>query len=253
MLKRGAMMNLLKNKFFKAILIFIIVITLLFTAFYIYTLDYYKANAEAVGALTQSSEIAVSKQSEMFVFEPKGNSKSVGFIFYPGGKVEYTAYAPLMKAIAKQGYTCVLLKMPFNLAVFDVNGANRAMKKLKDINSWYVGGHSLGGAMASAYAAGNADKLKGIVFLGAYPSSNLSKTNLKMLSVYGSEDKVLNKKSFEENKKNAPKNVEYFEIAGGNHAYYGAYGEQKGDGKATISPANQQEIVANKIVELMNS
>lgn len=245
-------MNLLKKRFFKVILVVITILTLLFTAFYIYTLDYYRANAEAVNAIVQTDEITVNTQSNMIIFEPKVNSKSAGFIFYPGGKVEFTAYAPLMKAIAKQGYTCVLLKMPFNLAVFDVNAADRVIKSIQ-LDNWYIGGHSLGGAMASAYAAAHTDKLKGIVFLGAYPSSNLSNTNLKMLSVYGSNDKVLNKKSFEDNKKNAPKNAEYFEIAGGNHAHYGAYGEQKGDGIATISSTEQQEIVANKIIELMNS
>lgn len=245
-------MNLLKKRFIKVILVIITILTLLFTAFYIYTLDYYKANAEAVSAMAQTDEITVNTQSNMIIFKPKANNKPAGLIFYPGGKVEYTAYAPLMKAIAKQGYTCVLLKMPFNLAVFDVNAADRAIKSIQ-LDNWYIGGHSLGGAMASAYAAANADKLKGIIFLGAYPSSNLSKTDLKMLSVYGSEDKVLNKKSFENNMKNAPKNAEYFEIAGGNHAQYGAYGEQKGDGTATISSTKQQEIVANKIVELMNS
>ncbi len=245
-------MSLLKKGFFKVLLVITTILILLFTAFYIYTLDYYKATTEAVNAMVQTDKVSVNTQSNMIIFQPKNASKSTGFIFYPGGKVEYTAYAPLMKAIASQGYTCVLLKMPFNLAVFDVNATDRVMKNIK-VDNWYIGGHSLGGAMASAYAAGNFEKLRGIVFLGAYPSSNLSNTNLKMLSVYGSEDMVLNKKSFEDNKKNAPKNAEYFEIVGGNHAHYGAYGEQKGDGTATISPTNQQELVANKIVELMNS
>ena len=42
-----------------------------------------------------------------------------GFIFYPGGKVGYTAYAPLILALAEQDILCVLLEMPFNLAVLD--------------------------------------------------------------------------------------------------------------------------------------
>ena len=39
--------------------------------------------------------------------------------FYPGGKVETSAYEPLMQACAAQDILCVLVSMPFHLAVFD--------------------------------------------------------------------------------------------------------------------------------------
>ena len=84
------------------------------------------------------------------------SSTKCGFIFYPGGKVEYTAYAPLM---------CVLLKMPLNLAVLDVNAADSVFDMFPEISSWYIGGHSLGGSMAASYALENTDKLEGLVLL----------------------------------------------------------------------------------------
>jgi len=144
-----------------------------------------------------------------------------------------------------------LIKMPFNLAVFNVNAANKAISEVSNITTWYISGHSLGGAMASSYAASNADKLSGIILLGAYPSSDLSKTNLRLLTMYGSDDEVLNKNKLSETKINAPSNSLYYEIEGGNHAGYGDYGVQKGDGTATISGNEQQNIVTDKIIKFI--
>ncbi len=240
------------NKILKKLLIvFLSLLIFVSGAFYVYTLDYYRAEPIAVEALADNQNLNIEKSNDMIVFKPKYGGSDMGFVFYPGGKVEYLSYVPLMQKIANKGYTCVLLKMPLNLAVFDINGADRAIENLPDVKSWYVGGHSLGGAMSSAYAEKNLDKLSGVIFLGAYPSSDLSKTELTMLSIYGSEDKILNRESFENNKKNAPLNAQYYEIQGGNHANYGNYGMQDKDGIATITAEKQQEITANTIVDFL--
>jgi len=165
-----------------------------------------------------------------------------GLIFYPGGKVEAAAYYPLLDKLSKNGITCVLLKMPFNLAVFDIDAADKVYESLPDIENWYISGHSLGGAMASSYIEGNSDKLNGLILLGAYPINN---EQLVTLAIYGSEDLGLDK-----SKLSSMKNV--FEIIGGNHAYFGNYGEQKGDGKATISRDEQQKITVDEIIEFIN-
>jgi len=201
--------------------------------------------------MADNQNITITYKDDSAIFSPKVNAKKVGLIFYPGAKVEYTAYAPLLTRLAKNGITCVLIKMPFNLAVFDINSANKAISEVSNITTWYISGHSLGGAMASTYAANNANQLSGIILLGAYPSSDLSKTNLKLLTMYGSNDEVLNKNKLSETKSNAPSNSLYFEIEGGNHAGYGNYGVQKGDGTATISADEQQNIVTAKILEFI--
>jgi len=236
------------NKIWKKLLIIILsLLMFIFGSFYIYTLDYYKAEPIVQEVLADNEGLSIKSTSNMIVFQPDYDSSDTGFIFYPGGKVEYLSYIPLMQKIATKGYTCVLLKMPFNLAVFDVNAADRVIESLPQIKSWYVGGHSLGGAMSSVYAEKNYNKLSGIIFLGAYPSADLSKTKLKMLSIYGTEDNILSMKSFEENKNNAPLNAKYYEIKGGNHANYGNYGKQDKDGVATITPEEQQNLTANSI------
>jgi len=54
---------------------------------------------------------------------------TTGFIFYPSVKVEYTAYEPLMQACADCGILCVLVEMPFNLAVLDMNALSLIFKQ----------------------------------------------------------------------------------------------------------------------------
>ncbi|MBP3329287.1 MAG: hypothetical protein J6L89_00480 [Clostridia bacterium] len=183
------------------------------------------------------------------VYKPE--SVKAGLIFYPGGKVEYTAYEPLMKACADRGIMCVLLEMPFHLAVFDVNAADGIQQKFPEIEKWYIGGHSLGGSMASSYLSKNIDSYEGLILLGSYSTADLSETDLDVLSVYGSEDKVLNREKYEENRINLPEDFTEFVIDGGCHAYFGIYGEQAGDGKAAITAPEQIVITAEKINELV--
>jgi len=67
------------------------------------------------------------------------------------------------------------------------------------------------------------------------------------LSIYGTEDLVLNKNKYKENKDNLPTDYVEVVIDGGCHAYFGNYGEQEGDGKSTITVEKQQEITVEMI------
>lgn len=148
-------------------------ILLVCAGFAVYVGDYYHADEAAVQAMAVAGEITVSKaDGNDLVFAPP-NPKA-GLIFYPGGKVEYTAYAPLMRACAEKGILCVLVEMPFNLAVLDMNAADGIAEQYPDIDRWYIGGHSLGGAMAAAYAANHSGELDGLILLAAYSTKDLA-------------------------------------------------------------------------------
>ena len=85
-----------------------------------YVGDYYRTDQEAVEAFAPMNVVSTELLEDgTRVFKPESATK--GFVFYPGGKVEYTAYQPLMAACAQQGILCILVEMPFNLAVFDIN------------------------------------------------------------------------------------------------------------------------------------
>jgi hypothetical protein len=208
--------------------------------FLVYVSDYYHSDEYAEEIVTDIAK--VQQDDPMWVFYPEVDTeRNVGFIFYPGGKVEATAYSPLLSSLSGQGITCVLLEMPFNLAVFDINAAEEVYPRFPDIDTWYIGGHSLGGAMASSYADGASKKLTGIILLGAY---SVGEESIPTLAIYGSQDQVLDK-----TKLNSSQPL--FMIEGGNHANFGNYGNQKGDGVASISREEQQQETVDSILNFI--
>lgn len=230
-----------KKKKLKIIIISLLCVAIVScTAFGIYVSDYYRANDTAIAATFSDSEVTViQKNNDCMVFTPK--SPECGIIFYPGGKVEYTAYAPLMKELAREGVFCVLVKMPFNLAVFDINAADDVIEEYTNITEWYVGGHSLGGSMAASYASKNADKLEGLILLAAFSTVDLNDSGLNVMQITAREDEILwdNMEEVKKYQPNLPDDFKQLCIEGGCHAYFGSYGEQKGDGKPWITPDEQ--------------
>lgn len=220
-----------------------------------YVADYYRADPEAVAVFSaDAAAAAVSRetpQKGVAAFIPP--SPEAGFIFYPGGKVEAEAYIPLMEACAARGVLCLLTEMPLRLAVLDPDAAEGLPALYPQVKHWYIGGHSLGGAMASAYVSEHADAFAGIVLLGAYASADLSETHLRALCLYGSEDGVLNREKYEQNRGNLPPDLTETVIEGGCHAGFGAYGPQKGDGVPTISREAQMAFTAEAIAAFVSS
>lgn len=216
-------------------------------AFLVYASSYYHDADAHHENLASTAQLPVEQGDGYLAFgDPNA---SVGLVFYPGAKVEYSAYAPLMRDLAERGVFSVVVQMPFNFAFFDINAADRVRADFPDVGTWWVGGHSLGGSMAAQYAVDHAGDgtLDGLVLLGSYSASDLSSTNLGAISLYGSNDQVLNRAKLEDNADLLPKGAETVEIEGGNHAGFGAYGPQSGDGEASITPAEQQSQTADAI------
>ncbi len=200
----------------------------------VYALDYYRADAAA-----KESMSFAETDGKYSVFDGKGN---VGLVFYPGGKVEYSAYAPLMKALADDGITCVLVKMPLNLAVFGSGAFDGAKELAPEVEHWYIGGHSLGGAMAASVA--NDNGFDGLILLGAYAADEVE---IPTLSIYGTLDGVLNREKYAAGFEYYVGGLEETVIEGGNHAQFGSYGKQDGDGDALVSSDTQLQITKNAI------
>lgn len=219
----------------------VVVIGLITGGFFFYTSDYYHASEYAMSIV---EDVSVEKYDDYYVFVPE--TVKAGLIFYPGGLVETQSYAPLMKECAKQGILCVLVKMPFHLAVFNINGADGIIDNY-DIEDWYIGGHSLGGSMAASYVSDHLGEYDGLILLASYSTEDLSQTNLNVLSIYGSEDEVLSIDKYKENILKLPLGYVEHILDGGNHAYFGDYGEQSGDGKANISPDEQVKATTKYI------
>ena len=232
-------------KYYKLLIASVLIIALIEYGFGAYAKTYYHAGATSADALLSDDIVTVDKVSKRhektITFSPENPTK--GLIFYPGTKVEYTAYAPLLHEFARNGYVCMVIHMPYNLAILDKNAADKYIDSLKEkyktVKQWYVGGHSSGGTMAASYAAKNTDKIDGLFLFAAYSTSDLSDSGLSVYSVYGSNDKVLNIKKYNKYKKNLPKDLHEFVIDGGCHSYFGNYGLQKGDGDPDITMDEQ--------------
>ena len=237
----------MKNKLIRLILAGVII---LFVACGIYLNDYYHADMDAIEAFTVEHSVEMRSDAEgNLVFEPE--KATAGFIFYPGGKVEYTAYIPLMKALASEGILGVLVEMPFHLAVLDIKAAEGIREQYPQIEHWYIGGHSLGGSMAAAYLAEEADDFEGLILLGSYSATDLSETDLSVVSIYGSEDLVMNREKYETSKANLPEEFSEVILDGGCHAYFGMYGAQEGDGIPEISNEEQIQMTVDAITEVL--
>ena len=211
-----------------------------------YIRDFYRADGSALEALESGNGVTVEQTDDLVVFIPE--EPIGGLVFYPGGKVEHTAYAPLLRKLAEQGILCVLPEMPFRLAVLDAHAADEIPERYPEIETWFIGGHSLGGSMAAACAEKHRERFEGLVLLAAYSTKDLTDSDLRVLSIYGTEDGVLNRENYSENQSNLPDSVVEVIVDGGNHACFGSYGPQEGDGAARISPQDQMKETVERMI-----
>jgi hypothetical protein len=190
----------------------------------------------------------MDKINNLYIFEPE--EAVANFIFYPGGFVDERAYAVLLDGLRDEGIRVFLVSMPLKLAITNSNAAEKIYQDYPSDLPWYIIGHSLGGASASIFLNNNPNWVSGLILLAAYPanSSDLSKSGLHVLSIYGDQDLVLDIDNLNETKSLLPIDTEYYLIDGGNHAYFGNYGEQKGDGEAQITREEQQALTIDYIV-----
>ncbi len=213
----------------------------------------YKPQQLAKNALISDNIVQVSTTNGLISFTPQSTQPTKGLILYPGAKVDAKSYAPLARAVAENGYEVVIVDMPFNFAMLSPNKAKKVIKEYPNIQSWSIGGHSLGGVVASKFAAEN-KKIDGLVLLASYPMGDeLKDLGVDVLSIWGSKDGVLDFTNLVESKDNLPSDTTYVEIEGGNHAQFGDYGNQKGDNDAIISEKEQLDITENSIVNFLDN
>lgn len=205
---------------------------------------------EALAALQSDSSVIVTA-GKFTTFEPVNMKATTGFIFYPGGRVDYRSYAVPLREIAAQGYLVVLVPVRLNLAFFDVNAADSVFSQYPEIRHWVVGGHSLGGVASALFAKQHESQLEGIVFWASYPADDsLKNSNLKMLSIYGTKD-MAGMGKFDETKPLLVADAKYIIIDGGNHGQFGDYGSQPGDNAAEISRTEQQTQIVKATVDFL--
>ena len=243
-------------KFLKAFLIGSVVLVMIAVGGWaIYMVGASHPAEAAVEPYLQSNETVTVVQDGWISFQPTGQTPSVGFIFYPGANVDHLAYAPPMHQIAAQGFLVVDVSMPLDLAVLSPNKAQDVIEAYPGIQTWIIGGHSLGGAMAARFIDTHPVSLAGLVLWAAYPSdsNSLADTNLPVLSIYGTKDGVSSPGKIERRFDLLPKDTLYLVLEGANHAQFGFYGTQNRDQAALISREEQQAQMIAATVDFLKS
>lgn len=209
----------------------------------------YQPLSDALNETETTDQYRVEESSDAIIFSPLNEQQSISILFYQGGLVEEKSYSSIAAKLAEKGYPVYLVKHALNLAVTDANKAETIITDEK-IQDFVIGGHSLGGVMASRFANGSySESLKGVFLLASYPDEKgrLDKLPISVLSLIGSNDGVVNEETYQLGKDYLPATTSFYTIEGGNHAGFGDYGDQEGDLPATISPEQQQEQTVDQL------
>ncbi|MGZ0711468.1 alpha/beta hydrolase (plasmid) [Coraliomargarita sp. W4R53] len=192
----------------------------------------YQAEPEPLALVQANPAITYTDTDSAIVLEPADGASELGLVYIPGAKVEAEAYAFKMSGLVEEtGITVVITKPWLNLAFFDLRPLTTFTDLAPEVNTWAVGGHSLGGVKACMLAP-DADAL---ALFGSYCANDLSGSGLPVISLSGSDDGLSTPEKVDDARALLPSDATMHQIDGANHAAFGDYGPQAGDGTATIS------------------
>ncbi len=232
------------NKWVKRVIAgLLIAITTLYAVLVMYTISSYQPAPEMydlIDAPGYGYDLNYTEESGFYQYTPHDERYyRANIIIIPGGKVNPQSYRYLAQELAKMDYKVTVIKPLFNLAILN---PYQAEKYIEDDVENYIIGHSLGGIVASMVASRNDIEL--LFLLGAYPIKDVSNINVHF--IVGENEKLRENPDYEDSIKLVDVYNESV-IPKGNHAYFGFYGEQKGDGEATISNRDQQDFLVDLI------
>ncbi|WP_313480412.1 alpha/beta hydrolase [Microbacterium sp.] len=222
-----------------ALIVLIVVGTLVWTQ-----VGVMSAEPDPLAQARANPALEIEEAPEGIVLSPADGDSDVGLVFIPGAKVQPEGYvATLQELAAEDGITVVITRPWLNLAFFDPRGLDAFTSAAPDVDSWMVGGHSLGGVRACRLAP-DADAM---VLFASYCANDLSDSGVPVLSLSGSEDGLSTPEKIADARDLLPADAELVEIDGASHASFGSYGPQAGDGTPTITDA----AVRAQITELV--
>jgi hypothetical protein len=208
------------------------------------------ADRDAAQAVFDNPRVSVTDTPESVILTPSGDPAETGLVFLPGAKVDPYAYlATLAGTVESTGLTVVITKPTLNLAFFDQRPLSAFTAAAPDVGTWFVGGHSLGGVracMLADTAAESGTPVSGLVLFGSYCASPVAE-DLAVLSLSGSADGLSTPAKVDAAAGLLPEDATVVQVEGANHAAFGAYGAQPGDGVATITPAEAQQAITDAL------
>ncbi len=234
------------KKIIRRIVISVVVLVLLLVlTLSVFASTSYTALDEMYDALSiiENEEVTFYEDRDELRYTVTNPKKNI--IIVPGGLVTPDSYGYLAYSLALEGFNVTIAKAPFNLAIL-----NQWIGKefLSDELDNVVIGHSLGGVTASMVFSGS-NQVSVMMFLGSYPIKDVSDKDTLFLAA--EHDLGMDPEAFNDSMKYVNDNNTVINIDGGNHAQFGWYGPQKGDGEAEMETITQQNLVVGYIIDYL--
>lgn len=213
--------------------------------------DTFAAEPAGLAAVQEDTRVELDDRGDVVILTPTGESDGRGLVFLSGAKVEPQAYAATFQEVAAEGTTVVIVKPFLNLAILERRPLDAFTDLVPGVDSWAVGGHSMGGVKACSYAeTGEVDAL---VLLASYCSGDAlaDSTDLDVLSVSGTQDGLATPEKIDDSLDDLPATTTVVRIDGASHAQFGDYGVQPGDGTPTISDDAARESITEALVPFL--
>lgn len=225
--------------------------------FVIWSLIAFRASAEAHAAETSDSVVRVERRDGLRRFAPFGGTPSnVGLLFFPGGMVDPTAYAPLARAVAAAGHSAVIVDLPRRGAFGGADDpelferARTVMRGRSGPRRWVIAGHSRGAVVASQLASERPGGMVGLVLIGTTHPRDVDLSDLKIpvTKLIATRDGLARAAGVERNRHLLPASTRWVTIEGGNHSQFGWYGFQPGDRTARIEASEQRRQLIDAVL-----
>jgi hypothetical protein len=207
------------------------------------------AEREPLSEVADDPAISLDYSRDSVVMTPVSEANGEGLVFIAGAKIEPVAYAYKLSGLVDAGYTVVIVRPFLNFGLFETRPLSAFTSLAPDVSDWFVGGHSLGGVKACMYA--DSPEVKGLVLFGSYCANDLSGSALTVVSLSGSDDGLSTPEKIDANKASLPADTTFVEIEGANHAAFGDYGLQAGDGESSIDDSDMRDVITDTITKAL--
>ncbi len=211
----------------------------------------------AARALTDDEGgLVVTSSARTITLRPDGvEEPTTALVFQPGARVDARASLPLLTSVAGEGYLVVVVKQPLNIGFLAGGAPTHVIAAHPEVEHWVVGGHSLGGVVASSFAADEPGLVDGLLLWASYPLDDglASRDDLAVTSISGSEDGLTTPADIADSRADLPADTTFVEVPGAVHSFFGDYGSQPGDGQPTTTRSEAQEAILAASLELMRS
>ena len=206
----------------------------------------FPADRAATLDVFRDSRVTVEARDNRVIMSPTQDTDSVGMLYFPGARVDPYSYLYPLVDIAAEGTTVVIVDPLFNMALIDSRGVGELTRDLPKVSEWVLAGHSLGGVKACLEA--DHPSVTHLVLFASYCATDISSLDIGVLQIVGDQDGLLDNDLRVEAFSLLPAGEDAtLVVPGANHADFGTYGPQPGDGPSSYTNEEMRAIITEAL------